>query len=135
MKKEKKLEVVEADSFSTSTTYRMTLKYEGETFYWRGEMHEYGMDALWYNSEEQRIADPDWADEIEESEDKSFFDLCEEKEEENEKSWIVLVTKVLQILPDASFDQDNNGQLIIYTGLEEDETGTVRKFNSEAEVA
>jgi uncharacterized peroxidase-related enzyme len=57
----------------------MTLKYEGETFYYRGEMHEYGMDSYWYNSEGNKIADPDWADLIEESEDKTLFDICEEK--------------------------------------------------------
>jgi hypothetical protein len=80
-----KLEVVEADSFSTSTAYRMTLKYEGETFYYRGEMHEYGMDSYWYNSEGNKIADPDWAELIEESEDRTLFDICEEKIEEDKK--------------------------------------------------
>jgi hypothetical protein len=85
MKINDKLEVVEADSFSTSTAYRMTLKYEGETFYYRGETHEYGMDSYWYNSEGNKIADPDWADLIEESEDKTLFDICEEKIEEEKK--------------------------------------------------
>jgi hypothetical protein len=88
MKINDKLEVVEADSFSTSTAYRMTLKYEGETFYYRGEMHEYGMDSYWYNSEGNKIADPDWAELIEESEEKTLFELCEDKiEEEKKKSW------------------------------------------------
>jgi hypothetical protein len=27
-----------------------------------------------------------------------------------------LANKVLQILPDATFDEDNDGQLVIYTG-------------------
>ncbi len=85
MKINDKLEVVEADSFSTSTAYRMTLKYEGETFYYRGEMHEYGMDSYWYNSEGNKIADPDWADLIEESEDKTLFEICEEKQQEDKK--------------------------------------------------
>jgi len=85
MKINDKLEVVEADSFSTSTAYRMTLKYEGETFYFRGEMHEYGMDSYWYNSEGNKIADPDWADLIEESEDKTLFEICEEKQQEDKK--------------------------------------------------
>jgi len=85
MKINDKLEVVEADSFSTSTAYRMTLKNEGETFYYRGETHEYGMDSYWYNSEGNKIADPDWADLIEESEDKTLFDICEEKIEEDKK--------------------------------------------------
>lgn len=83
-----KLEVVEADSFSTSTAYRMTLKYEGETFYFRGEMHEYGMDSYWYNSEGNKIPDPDWVEELEESlemEDKTFFDICEEKIESDKR--------------------------------------------------
>jgi len=85
MKINDKLEVVEADSFSTSTAYRMTLKYEGETFYFRGEIHEYGMDSYWYNSEGNKIADPDWADLIEESEDKTLFEICEEKQQEDKK--------------------------------------------------
>ena len=120
MKINDKLEVVEADSFSTSTAYRMTLKYEGETFYYRGEMHEYGMDSYWYNSEGNKIADPDWADLIEESEDKTLFDICEEKEKENEKSFDWLCCKVLEIVPTATFERDNDGQIVIYTGLTED---------------
>ena len=131
-----KLEVVEADSFSTSTAYRMTLKYEGETFYFRGEMHEYGMDSYWYNSEGNKIPDPDWVEELEESlemEDKTFFDLCEEKIAENEKSFDWLCTKVLEVIPTATFERDNDGQIVIYTGLEEDSTGTVKKLNSDEE--
>ena len=85
MKINDKLEVVEADSFSTSTAYRMTLKYEGETFYFRGEIHEYGMDSYWYDSKGNKIADPDWADLIEESEDKTLFEICEEKQQEDKK--------------------------------------------------
>jgi hypothetical protein len=133
MKINDKLEVVEADSFSTSTAYRMTLKYEGETFFYRGEMHEYGMDSYWYNSEGNKIADPDWADAIEESEDKTLFDICEEKIAENEKSFDWLCTKILEICPTATFERDNDGQIVIYTGLEEDSTGTVKKLNSDEE--
>jgi hypothetical protein len=131
-----KLEVTEADSFSNSTVYRMTLKYEGETFYFRGEQHEYGGDYYWYNSEGNKIAQPDWVDELEESlekEDKSIFDLCEEKCKENEKSFDWLCTKVLEVIPTATFERDNDGQIVIYTGLEEDSTGTVKKLNSDKE--
>jgi hypothetical protein len=52
---------------------------------------------------------------------------------ENEKSFDWLCTKVLQIMPNATFDEDNDGQIIIYTGLEEDSTGTIHKFSSEEE--
>jgi hypothetical protein len=128
---ESKIEVIEADNFSIETKYRMTLKYENETFYWNGFIGEYGMAADWYDSEGKKIVEPDWASELEESTDKTLFDICEEKEKENEKSFDWLVTKVLQIVPTATFERDENGQILIITGLEEDETGTVKKHEVE----
>ena len=88
MKVNDKLEIVESDLFSNSTVYRMTLKYEGETVFFRGEEHEYGGDYYWYNAEGNKIAQPDWVDELEESlekEDKSLFSICEE----NSKPWLL----------------------------------------------
>jgi hypothetical protein len=38
---------------------------------------------------------------------------------------------VLEILPSATFGQDNEGQIIIYTDLTEDETGTLKKLEVE----
>ena len=67
---ESKIEVIEADNFSIETKYRMTLKYENETFYWNGFIGEYGMAADWYDSEGKKIIEPDWASELEESTDK-----------------------------------------------------------------
>lgn len=32
-----------------------------------------------------------------------------------------LMRKVLEIIPDAQFDEDNNGQIVIYTGLKQDD--------------
>jgi len=128
---ESKIEVIEADNFSIETKYRMTLKYENETFYWNGFIGEYGMAADWYDSEGKKIIEPDWASELEESTDKTLFEICEEKEKENEKSFDWLVTKVLQIVPTATFERDENGQILILTGLEEDETGTVKKHEVE----
>ena len=128
---ESKIEVIEADNFSIETKYRMTLKYENETFYWNGFIGEYGMAADWYDSEGKKIVEPDWASELEESTDKTLFEICEEKEKENEKSFDWLVTKVLQIVPTATFERDENGQILILTGLEEDETGTVKKHEVE----
>lgn len=128
---ESKIDVIEADNFSIETKYRMTLKYENETFYWNGFIGEYGMAADWYNSEGDKIVEPDWATEFEESTDKTFFEICEEKEKENEKSLDWLVAKVLQIVPTATFERDENGQILILTGLEEDETGTVKKLEVE----
>ena len=128
---ESKIEVIEADNFSIETKYRMTLKYENETFYWNGFIGEYGMAADWYDSEGKKIIEPDWASDLEESTDKTLFEICEEKEKENEKSFDWLVTKVLQIVPTATFERDENGQILILTGLEEDETGTVKKHEVE----
>ncbi len=82
---ESKIEVIEADNFSIETKYRMTLKYENETFYWHGFIGEYGMVSDWYNSDEGKIVEPDWASEFEESEDKTLFEICEEKIQEERK--------------------------------------------------
>ena len=128
---ESKIEVIEADNFSIETKYRMTLKYENETFFWNGFIGEYGMASDWYNSEGDKIIEPDWASEFEESTDKTLFEICEEKEKQNEKSFDWLVFKVLQIVPTATFERDENGQILILTGLEEDETGTVKKHEVE----
>jgi len=128
---ESKIEVIEADNFSIETKYRMTLKYENETFFWNGFIGEYGMAADWYNSEGHKIVEPDWVSEFEESTDKTLFEICEEKEKENEKSFDWLVAKVLQIVPTATFERDYTGQIVIFTGLEEDETGTVKKLEVE----
>ena len=121
-----KIEVIEADNFSIETKYRMTLKHEGETFYWIGFIGEYGLLDEWYDSEEKKIVQPDWADDLD-----SLFDVCADKCNENKKSFDWLCTKVLEVLPSATFGQDNEGQIIIYTDLTEDETGTVKKLEVE----
>jgi len=118
-----KIEVIEADNFSIETKYRMTLKHEDETVHWIGFIGEYGMVSEWWSADEKRIEEPDWID----GED-SLFDIAEEKCKENEKSFDWLVTKVLEICPSATFERDNEGQVVIYTGLEEDETGTLKKL-------
>jgi hypothetical protein len=125
---ESKIEIIEADNFSIETKYRMTMKYEGETFYWNGFLGEYGMECTWFDSEGKKTGQPDWVDELEESLDKTLFDLCEEKERENEKSFDWLCYKVLTICPSATFERDNDGQIVIYTGLTEGETGTLKKL-------
>jgi hypothetical protein len=127
-KSDSKIEVIEADNFPVETKYRMTLKHEGETFYWIGFAGEYGQVEEWYDSDERKIVEPDWSEEVD-----CFFHLCEEKEKDNKKSFDWIVTKVEQVIPSASFDEDNSGQIIIYTGLTEDETGTVQPFDSEKE--
>jgi hypothetical protein len=121
-----KIEIIEADNFSVETKYRMTLKHEGETVHWIGFIGEYGLHDEWYDSEEKKTVQPDWADDLD-----SLFDICEEKCKENEKSFDWLCTKVLEILPSATFGQDNEGQIIIYTDLTEDETGTLKKLEVE----
>lgn len=80
-----KIEIIEADNFSIETKYRMTMKYEGETFYWNGFLGEYGMECTWFDSEGKKTGTPDWADELEESLDKTLFDICEEKEKEDKR--------------------------------------------------
>lgn len=126
--KDSDIKVIEADNFSIETKYRMTLEHEGDTYYWVGFIGEYGLHDEWYNSEEKKISQPDWADDVD-----SLFDVCQEKCQENEKSFDWLCTKVLEIIPTATFEQDNDGQIVIYTGLEEDSTGTVKKLNSDEE--
>ena len=39
-----------------------------------------------------------------------------------------LMRKVLDFLPDAQFEEDNYGQIIVYTDLEETPNGQLRKF-------
>ena len=39
-----------------------------------------------------------------------------------------LMRRVLAIIPDATLDEDNEGQIVIYTGLEEDARGNIRQF-------
>jgi hypothetical protein len=79
--KDSEAKVIEADNFSTETKYRMTIENEGETYYWIGFIGEYGLDETWYNSKEEKIVEPDWADDVE-----SFFDLCDEKIASNKRS-------------------------------------------------
>lgn len=68
------VKIIHADNFAIEHKYRMTLEHEGKTFYWIGFLGEYGFVDEWYDHEENRIVQPDWADDVE-----SFFDLCEEK--------------------------------------------------------
>lgn len=117
------IKVIEADNFSIETKYRMTLEHEGDTYYWVGFIGEYGLHDEWYNSEEKKISQPDWADDLD-----SLFDVCTEKCEENKKSFDYLVGKVLEIIPYATFDQDNEGQIIIYTDLQLDSESNVKEF-------
>ncbi len=39
-----------------------------------------------------------------------------------------LMAKILLILPDAMFDEDEDGQIIIHTDMEEDARGDLRKL-------
>ena len=39
-----------------------------------------------------------------------------------------LMRRVLAVIPDATLDEDNEGQIVIYTGLEEDARGNIRQF-------
>ena len=41
-----------------------------------------------------------------------------------------LMRMVQKILPDAQFEEDNDGQIVIYTDLEETPNGTIRKFEA-----
>jgi hypothetical protein len=120
-----KVEVIEADNFSNETKYRMTIEHEGEKFHWIGFLGEYGSVEEWYDLAERKIQEPDWADSMD------LWELCDEKSKQNEKSFDWLCTKILEICPSATFEQDNDGQVVIYTGLEEDETGTLKKLEVE----
>lgn len=39
-----------------------------------------------------------------------------------------LMSKILEIMPNATLDEDNYGQIIVYTDLEETPNGQLRKF-------
>jgi len=78
--KNSEAKVILADNFSSETKYRMTIEHEGKTYYWVGFIGEYGLDETWYDSEEKRIVEPDWADEVD-----SFFDVCDEKIESDKR--------------------------------------------------
>lgn len=83
--KDSEATVIHADNFATEWKYRMTIEHEGKTYYWHGFMGEYGMQDYWYNHEEKLITQPDWVDELEESTDKTLFEICEEKQQEDKK--------------------------------------------------
>jgi hypothetical protein len=78
--KDSEAKVILADNFSSETKYRMTIEHEGKTYYWVGFIGEYGLDETWYDSDEKRIVEPDWADEVD-----SFFDVCDEKIESDKR--------------------------------------------------
>lgn len=42
-----------------------------------------------------------------------------------------LMRKVLAILPDAQLEEDNDGQIVIYTGMRERDNGIVVKYELE----
>jgi len=39
-----------------------------------------------------------------------------------------LVTQITELFPDANIEEDNDGQIVIYTGLEADARGDLRRF-------
>ena len=78
--KNSEAKVILADNFSSETKYRMTIEHEGKTYYWVGFIGEWGLDETWYDSDEKRIVEPDWADEV-----ASFFDVCDEKIESDKR--------------------------------------------------
>lgn len=47
------------------------------------------------------------------------------------KTFNELLTQVLSIIPNASVGEDNDGQLIIYTNLTEDEDGNLSEMSDE----
>lgn len=75
--------VIHADNFAIEYKYRMTLEHDGETFYWHGFIGDYGSVEDWYNSNEERIVQPDWADDLD------TFDLCEEKIKQNKNKTVI----------------------------------------------
>lgn len=47
------------------------------------------------------------------------------------KTFNELLTQVLSIIPNASVGEDNDGQLVIYTNLTEDEDGNLSEMSDE----
>jgi len=72
--KDSEATAIHADNFAIEYKYRMTLEHEGKTYYWVGFMGEYGLHDEWYDHEEKKIVQPEWADDFD-----SLFDICEDK--------------------------------------------------------
>lgn len=56
----------------------------------------------------------------------TFFNKIQEDSQEDFQSLKELKTKVLEILPNAGFEEDGEGQITIYTGLIETHSGQIK---------
>jgi len=74
------IKIIETDWFPTDYAFRMTLQHEGVTYYWRGEQGDWGSDEKWYDSSENKIARPDFAEDL----DLDVMELCDT----NAKPWL-----------------------------------------------
>lgn len=55
------------------------------------------------------------------------------KSKEKKMTLDELIKKIVAIIPNAEFDEDNDGQIVIYTSLEEDARGNLREYEGEVE--
>ena len=137
----KKFEILTSEEWEYSRS--VTFIIEGETYQLDTFIGKHSCEnQLWKDGNKIEVPES-WIDEGEESWDfmceidYAGYDLevkrylLANKKEETEKSFDWLCTKVLEVLPNATFGQDNEGQIIIYTDLTEDETGTLKKLEIE----
>ena len=134
----KEFEILTSEEWEYSRS--VTFIIEGETYQLDTFIGKHCCEnQLWKDG--KRIEVPEsWIDEGEESWDfmceidyagydlevKRYL-LANKKEEIEGGSFDSLVRKVLEILPNAVLDQDNEGQIIIYTDLQLDSADNVKK--------
>jgi len=137
----KKFEIVTSEEWEYSRS--VTFIIEGETYQLDTFIGKHSCEnQLWKDGKKIEVPES-WIDEGEESWDfmceidYAGYDLevkrylLANKKELEGNSFDYLVSKVLEIVPTATFERDNDGQIVIYTGLTEDETGTLKKLEVE----
>lgn len=134
--KEFKIVTSEEWEYSRSVTFII----EGETYQLDTFIGKHSCDnQLWKDG--KRIEVPEsWIDEGEESWDfmceidYAGYDLevkrylLANKKELEGNSFDSLTAKVCELIPTATFDKDNDGQIIIYTDLREDSEGIIKRL-------
>jgi hypothetical protein len=134
----KEFEILTSEEWEYSRS--VTFIIEGETYQLDTFIGKHCCEnQLW--KDDNKIEVPEsWIDEGEESWDfmceidYAGYDLevkrylLANKKELEGNSFDYLMSKVLEIVPNATFDQDNEGQIIIYTDLRLDSESNVKKF-------
>lgn len=133
----KEFEILTSEEWEYSRS--VTFIIEGETYQLDTFIGKHSCEnQLWKDGNKIEVPES-WIDEGEESWDfmceidYAGYDLevkrylLANKKETEGGSFDSLVRKVLEILPNAVLDQDNEGQIIIYTDLQLDSADNVKK--------